>query len=197
MILSPGCSTTTVTPEAAPIPPAYTSVPHPQGQALADVTALFSKEGAPDPKEIVKTCDSAFRKLDVLSQSANERVEGRVELVKNDPVTYHWCFYGKALDLEGSLQTLNFVDEKQKKVIETFDFMVPLARSFSTAYHDARYLHWATVQYRRLSEWLFQRRLDLTPAGTADLVQPVNPFGLWRNTEGSFSILEKYQLLKP
>ncbi len=44
----------------------------------------------------------------------------------------------------------------------------------------------AVRKYQKMSEWIFFRKVELTPAGTAELVQPTNPFGLWRDSGGSF-----------
>ncbi len=191
-----GCTTTTIAPAPAPTPPAYTFVPHPQGMNTEDLSALFTDEKAPKDPEFVSGCDAEYRKLQGLTQSVEELAEGALELVKKDPVSYHWCFYGKILDLEKVLKSDAFLDEKQKKILNIFDFLTPIAKSFSIAFHDNRYLLMAVRKYQKMSEWIFFRKVELTPAGTAELVQPTNPFGLWRDSGGSFSVLEKYHLIK-
>lgn len=197
MLQMEGCSTSEVHAPPIGIPPAYTQVPHPQGNSSSDIKALFLGNQAPDADVISKDCDKDFRKLIGLTQSINERTEGIRELVKQDPVTYHWCFYGKMLTLETEVKKDTFIDEKQKIVLDGYEFLVPIAKAFSAQYHDTRYLRIALNRYKKLSEWLFYRRLDLTPEGTVELVQPENPFGVWRENEGGYAILDKYHLSKP
>jgi hypothetical protein len=114
--------------------------------------------------------------------------------VRRDPVRYHWCFYGKLFALENELKNEAYLDERQKKVIETFGFLVPVAKAFASEYHDSRYLRWSVSRYQKFSETIFYRKLDLTPHGTLELVQPANPFGLWRNSTSKSSIIEKYHI---
>jgi hypothetical protein len=188
-----GCSTSQVAPPAPPTPPAYTEVPHPSGMDLGDLQFIFTDPKAPKA-EILKDCDGDFNRLKTLTSSKEEQAEGVVELVKSDPVKYHWCFYGKILTVEEELRKDSYVDQKQKLVLENFAFLVPVARAFLLAFHDTRYLRWATLKYRRLSEWVFYRKLELSPEGTMELVEASNPFGLWRDTSGKQPILEKYHL---
>lgn len=193
-----GCTTVELSPPLPPTPPAYTAVSHPLGNDVADLSNLFLDGKAPKFEEITQSCDGEFKKLNALTQSVLELSEGSLELVKQDPVAYHWCFYGKLLEVENTLNSAAFVDEKQKKVIETYQFLVPVAKAFSSQFHDTRYLRFAIYRYKRASELVFFRKLELTPAGTSELVQPENPFGLWRDGlgAGSFSVLEKYHLIK-
>ncbi len=191
---SMSCSTTEVAPPKPPTPPVYTQVPHPLGTDLGDLSAIFLDPKAPKEVEFSKTCDGNFKKLKSLTESADEINQGVRELVISDPVYYHWCFYKKLYDVELYLKSEAFVDEKQKMVLENYEFLVPVARSFSSEFHDSRYLRWAVARYQRLSEWVFFRKMDLTPAGTVELVQPSNPFGLYRSGPGSQAILEKYHL---
>lgn len=192
------CSTTEVAPVPPPkiSPPEYVQVPHPAGFDVNDLAVIFQ-----DPKalkmEAVQACDADFLKLSKLTQSQEELRQGARELIKSDPVLYHWCFYGKLLQLEEFLKTAAYIDEKQKKVLETYSFIVPIARGFMNEFQDSRYLRWAIRDYRHLSEWVFFRKLDQTPAMSAELTEVTNPFGLWREpaAEGG-SILEKYHLTK-
>ena len=192
-----GCSTTEVTPLPAPqpSPPPYVQVPHPTGTDLGDLRAIMVSKDAPSP-ESLKGCDAAFMKLRSLTESEDERRDGARELVHNDPVAYHWCFYWKIIDLDDSLKTMTFIDERQKKVLTTYQFLVPVARGFYSEFHDSRYLRWAILHYKRISEWVFYRKLELTPAETSELVQVANPFGLYRAPVIHNSILEKYGLAK-
>jgi hypothetical protein len=189
------CSTTEISPQAPPetAPPQYLAVPQPAGYELGDLTSMFVMKGAPTAEEI-KTCDASFRKLWQLAQSVDERKQGVRELVRSDPVHLHWCFYGKIHYLEEGLKAESFIDVRQKSVLETYEFLVPIARAFISEFHDSRYMRWAVRHYRRLSEWMFYRKLDLTPQATSELVEAANPFGPWRETDGKYSILEKYGL---
>ncbi|MFZ9596158.1 MAG: hypothetical protein ACO3A2_08785 [Bdellovibrionia bacterium] len=189
------CSTVEIIPAPMPNPPVFTSVPHPAGSDLGDVAAIFTDEMAPRDPDFFNQCDAKYRKLTELTKSRDEIHEGLRELVKQDPVHYHWCFYGKILDLEKSLKNESFVELRQKRILDTFEFLAPLGKVFSSEYHDSRYLRAAVVRYQKLSEWAFYRRLELTPVGTSQLVKSSNPFGLWRDTLDTISVLEKYRLL--
>jgi len=197
MVQFEGCTTAELTPPQMPTPPSYTQVPHPRGNDLSEIRSLFLDPGAPSLDMVSKNCDLDLKKLFSLTQSIEERTQGVAELVRQDPVSYHWCFYGKLLSLENLMSSSNYLDERQKEFLEIYDILVPIAKSFSSQFHDTRYLRVAIYRYKRLSEWLFFRKVDLTPEGTLELVQPENPFGLWRENEGGFSILEKYHLTKP
>lgn len=156
------CSTTSVAPE---VPkehvPVYTDLPQPLGFAMSDVLAIFKDPSAPQA-ETLSSCDSEFQKL--AAQDVREQV-------KSDPIRFHWCFYSKILELDQGLSSDTYVDEKQKRVLSTFEFVVPVARAFMTEFHDTRYLSWAVRDYRRLSDALFFRKLEISPQLTADLVE--------------------------
>lgn len=191
-----GCTTAPVSPPPPPPKvPEYTKVPHPQGTDVADLEAMFRSETAPQDPEFIGNCDRDYLHLKSLTQSKEELMLGVRELVRRDPVVYHWCFYGKLLKLEEEMKKDLYVDERQKSVLTVYEFLVPVSRAFNVEYHDSRYLRWATAKYKRLSEWIFYRRLDLTPEGTAELVESTNPFGLWRNSDSGTPILEKYGMV--
>jgi len=193
-----GCSTTELNPPAPPPaePPPYVLVPHPAGTDLGDLRGMMLSPETPS-QESLKTCDADFMKLRLLTVSEEERRQGARELVKRNPVEYHWCYYGKLLELEGILKSSSAIDERQKKTIEAYQFLVPVARGFLSEFHDSRYLRFAMAHYKRISEWVFFRRLELTPAATSELVQVANPFGLWRDPAPQTTILEKYGIIKP
>lgn len=190
------CSTTTeLTPQPIPTAktPDYVQVPHPAGFTIGDVQALFVGNNALS-KEAIQSCDADYRKLREATQSEDELRQGARELVKQDPVKYHWCFYGKIVELEEVLKTGAFIDEKQKKVLDTYSFLVPIARSYMKEFQDSRYTRWAIRHYRHLSQIVFLQKVDQTPAMTAELVEVNNPFGLWREPASKRSILEKYHI---
>jgi hypothetical protein len=161
---------------------------------MSDIFALFADPHIPYQNEFIKNCDQDFRRLMGVTPSLQELQAGTRELVKNDPVKYHWCFYGKIMKLETDLKEESYVDERQKRVLDTFQFLSPVARAFVSEFRDSRYLRSAVYRYQKLSEWVFFRRLELSPAGTMELVQPFNPFGLWKKSDAGFSILEKYHI---
>ncbi len=193
-----GCATSTVKslPPLPPEPPAFVKVPHPEGTDLGDLMAVFLDSSAPAQDEL-KDCDRDWKKLNESTKSANELEAGMREFVQNQPVKYHWCFYGKLLSLESSLKDEPYVDERQKKILGTYSFVTPLARAFLDAYGDSRYLRMAVARYRRLSEFVFYRRLEVTPQTQAELGPIENPFGLYRPpVEPKGTVLGKYNLLK-
>ncbi|MGK5084517.1 hypothetical protein WDW37_14575 [Bdellovibrionota bacterium FG-1] len=192
-----GCSTTEVNPHAPPqaLPPPYVQVPHPVGYDLADLRAIMTDRLAPRSEDL-KDCDKDFKKLKSLTQNNDELILGARELVKQDPVKYHWCFYGQLVQLEDDLKTESFFSERQKKVLDTYSFVTPVGRAFMAEFHDSRYQRWALRYYVRLSEWIFYRKLEVTPQATAELVEASNPFGLLREPPGHMPVLEKYNILK-
>lgn len=193
-----GCTTAEVKPQVAPpaLPPAYVQVPHPVGPEISDVRAIFTDRTAMTP-DALKDCDADFRKLKSLTQSADELNQGARELVRQDPVKAHWCYYGLILKLEDDLKTESYLSERQKKVLDTYAYLTPMGRAFMQEFHDSRYLRWAVRHYRQLSEWVFYRKLEASPQATAELVEASNPFGLLREPAADTPILEKYNLAKP
>ncbi len=192
--ITSGCTTTPVGLIKLPSPPEYIQVPHPAGMDLGDISALFLDEKAPKDVEFSKDCDANFRKIQSLTLSFQERIEGVRELVRRNPIYYHWCFYSKVLELEKKMNSEAFVDEKQKEILTIYEFLTPVARSFLSDFHDSRYLRWAVNRYQQLSDWIFCRKLELNPSGTMDMVQPTQPLGLYRISPESPSVLEKYHI---
>lgn len=188
------CSTTEIMPGRLPDPPSYTRVAHPSGNDISDISAVLMDPMAPKEPNFPETCDSNFKKLNMATQSFDEIREGTKELVRSNPVHYHWCFYSVMYKLEGDLKKEGYVDERQKLVLNRFEFLTPIARAFNTEFQDSRYLRSAVYRYQKLSEWVFFRRVELNKEGTAELVQPMNPFGLWRRSEGGYSILDRYHI---
>ncbi len=192
-----GCSSTEMVSTPPPIPPAYTSVPHPLTHDTSDLSQLFREANNPKINEMIKNCDGDYLKLNALTQSKDELHQGLLELVKQDPVNYHWCFYGKLLELENTLSGEAFLDEKQKKVISTYQFLVPVAQAFVSLFHDTRYLRVAIDRYKKTSSFVFFRKLEVTSMGASELVEIEKPFGLWRDEKSAFTVLEKYHLGHP
>lgn len=199
-VLISSCSTTKVEPlpPPPPAPPAYVEVQHPEGLDLGDLMAIFTRRDALS-LDSQKNCDSDFLKLHEKTQSRDELAEGTRELVRLDAVKYHWCFYGKLLLLEEQLKADTFIDERQKHVLETYSFLTPLARAFSDEYQDTRYLRWAIYRYKRLSEYVFYRKLDLSPGAYQTIGAAPNPYESWRQSHEPTraGILERYGVLAP
>ncbi len=195
-----GCSTVETRPVAVlPLePPPLVRVPHPQGLDLGDLMAIFTEKGAPDPAT-QGGCDSGFKMLREKTASRDELTQGARELVRHDPVALHWCFYSKLYLLEGELKETADLEERQRLVMDRFLFLTPVARAFQDEIHDTRYLRWAVQRYRKLSEVVFYRRLDLSPEGISALgPQVLSPWGQVRKPAAAEpqSVLEKYGVLK-
>lgn len=192
------CTTAEVVPQAPPpvAPPPYVQVPHPVGYDLGDLRAVFTERGVPKSDEL-KDCDADLKKLKTLTQSNDELAQGARELVKLDPIKYHWCYYGRILQLEDELKDEAFLHERQKKVLEAYSFLAPLGRAFMQEFRDSRYMRWGVRHYQRLSEWVFYRKLETTPQATSELVEAANPFGLVREPAGAKPVLEKYNIVPP
>lgn len=179
-------------------PPPYVQVPHPQGLDQGDLMAIFVEKGAPDPATLAE-CDQPLRLLREKTSDVSEWLEAARELVRNEPVAMHWCFYGKLYGLEARLKSLSFLDERQNWIIREFQTLTPLARAFQKEYQDTRYLRWAVNRYRSLSEWVFYRKLELSVDGIAALgPQALNPWGKVRPPRERIpgSILERYGILQ-
>ena len=160
--------------------------------------AIFVEKGAPDPATLAE-CDQPLRLLREKTSDVSEWLEAARELVRNEPVAMHWCFYGKLYGLEARLKSLSFLDERQNWIIREFQTLTPLARAFQKEYQDTRYLRWAVNRYRSLSEWVFYRKLELSVDGIAALgPQALNPWGKVRPPKERIpgSILERYGILQ-
>jgi hypothetical protein len=191
------CTTAEIAPKAPlpELPPAYVQVPHPAGYAMSDLRAIFTTPLAPKPADL-KDCDADFKKLHAATQSTSELLEGARELVRRDPVKYHWCFYGKVMELEDYLKADSYLDEKQKAVLDTYAILTPMARAFMEEYHDSRYVRWGVRHYRSVSEWVFYRKVEMTPQMTSELVEASNPFGLLKDSTPDSPVLEKYGIAR-
>lgn len=178
--------------------PEYAHVPHPGGYDLADLRSIFLEPKAPQP-DTWATCDGDFKKLRSLTEIPDEIERGARELVLRDAAKMHWCFYSKFIGIEAEMaRPENYLEDKQKAVVEAYAFLAPIARAFREEYKDTRYLRWAIVHYRRLSEWVFYRRLEPTPDSIAKLAEtPNNPFSKVRKDEEKRSVLEKYGIEAP
>jgi hypothetical protein len=198
ILANAGCSTVRQEPIGAmpELPPEYIHVPHPEGLDRADLVAIFTDLKAPSPEQL-KDCDSDWQKLKQATISPKERSQGARELIRQDPVSYHWCFYGKLVQLDEKMKNSVYIDEKQKEVLKTYSFLAPLARAFMEEYNDTRYMRWAVNRYRQLSHYVFYREVDMTPRMTEELASATNPFGAYRPSKDEpMSVLSKYGIGK-
>jgi len=174
-----GCSTTQVVEEktALPIVPEYVKVPHPAGFDLADLRAILISPLAPTDLmgEFADTCDLEYKKLTDATLQKEEHEKGAIELVTSDPERMHWCFYVKISKLETVLKSDSTWTDRQNKVIETFQFLSPIANAFLKTYHDSRYVRWAAQYYSKVSEWVFFKKLAPTPESSVMFTTGVRP----------------------
>jgi hypothetical protein len=171
LVLVSGCTSAPQVVEVKPVLPAipaYVKVPHPAGFDLADLRAMLVSPLAPKAVlgEFADTCDEEFKKLTEATPQKEERKKGAEELVTSDPERMHWCFYAKISRLQDVLQSDSTWSLRQKKVIESFEFLTPIANAFLATYHDSRYLRWAAQYYSKVSEWVFFKKLTPSPDST-------------------------------
>jgi hypothetical protein len=191
------CSTTHVNPHPPlQVPVVHVLLPHPNGSSIEDVDAIFTDKAAPPEPSFALTCDGRYKKLLSLSQTLDELQEGTKELVRENPVHFHWCFYAKLSRLEVDVKNESFFDEREKMVLEVFNFLTPVARIFASEYHDYRYIKIAIKIYHIMSQWVFMRHLEMTPQGITELDQIPQFQGVWRKAENGFPVLEKYKILE-
>lgn len=154
------CSTQQVTPLATmPEVPVYLGVTHPSGYTLGDLEAVLYSGNIPKGEDLSK-CDEPYQKLKERTQSHPEIRQGIKELVIQNPVKYHWCFYYKIRELQDALVQESNLRARQARLLDMYSFLVPIAQSFREEYQDTRYWRWAIVHYTQMSEWLFDRPLQ-------------------------------------
>lgn len=196
-----GCSTTTtLVPQPRPkeiAVPDYAYLPHPRGYTTGDVQLLFTEKSAPSREALAK-CQDDFRALYKKVDSIEERARGVRELVSRDPAAYHWCFYSQILDLADGLGKDDFVDEKQKRIMTTYEYLVPVARAFMQEFQDSRYVRWAIKDYRRLADLYFYRKVELSPEMSGELVDVAVPVDLkpaqTYEDVSKASVIDKYKI---
>lgn len=188
------CTTAEHSPKPKVELPPLIQVNHPAGTDLADVEALFTDPLAPKEQNFAKDCDQDLIKLKRVAPNKEVLAQGVRELIRKDPVFYHWCFYGKLLKLDADLKSNQYLDAQQKIALDTFQVLTPVARGFAEEFRDSRYLRWTVMRYQKISAQFFFRKLDLAPEGTALLVKPQNPLGRVRSAEALTNVLEKYHL---
>lgn len=191
------------TPETVPLPiipekpMTYLSAPFPQGYENADLNALMFGRDAPDPADI-KGCEKDYAKIFSYSASRVELKRAADELVLAEPYYYHWCFFYKMFELESKLHEIPYIKERQDLVLSSYEFLTSIARAFVRQLNETRYLRFAIKRYQKLSEYLFFRKVDLTPAMTQEILEAHDPYGNMRmkTVEETLSVLEKYGIQK-
>ena len=178
--------------------PGYAGVPHPMGLQIGDVHALFAVPDAPKRESPeLAACADDFRTLEKKTKARDELKQGILELVRKEPIHYHWCFYSQILSLEENLRKAQLLDERQQAVVEAYGFLAPLSRAFFREYHDSRYLRWAVAYYRRASELAFYRKVETSPGLTQELVGVGGDETTRGAPEKATSVLEKYGSVIP
>ncbi len=196
-----GCSSTsTIVPPAPPkevAVPDYAYLPHPAGYMTSEIKLLFTDKSAPS-RETMAKCDDEFKALNEKTKSIEERALGVRELVSRNPAAYHWCFYSRILELEEGLSKDDFVDEKQKRIVATYEYLVPVARAFMLEFQDSRYVRWAIRDYRRLADLYFYRKVELAPEMSSQLVDVEVPVddrsNLTLEEARKAGIIDKYKI---
>lgn|GEM_PF-2264181 len=190
-------------PPPPPKPPEWTAVPHPAGLDLGDIEAIFSSSSAAAAKaptrQEVADCDRPFRTLKDKTVSREELALGMRELVRSEPATQHWCFYGKLLELEQKLkQPTLVIRERQDLVLRYFEHLAPLSKAFHVELNDSRYWRMAIHRYRLMSERVFFQRVEPSPETTSVLVTATNPFSWVRpSADTDVAVLKKYGIAQP
>lgn len=145
---------------------------HPEDASLSALENLFAKKSVPNwSKETNEKCEEPILTLKDKSRSLEEFHQGVKELIHQNPSLFHWCFYGKILELEKQLNAEVFILEKQNLFINTFKFLAPLSKAFLSETLDSRYYRYSIARYQQLSERLFFKKVEVQPEVTERLIQ--------------------------
>ncbi len=188
-----GCSSPQVVVAPIDTPPRVPvlDLPHPEGFTPQHLDALFQRPDAPPAPE---ACHSTQRELVRVAESPEEVQRGIHELVIDQPALHHWCFYLSLRKLSAELAEPEGILRKQRRVIDAYQDILPVARAFQREFKDSRYLRWAVQNYRSLSPRIFFRQVELSPEATNELVLIERPFSDWASPPKQKSVLEKYGL---
>jgi hypothetical protein len=161
-----------VAPPSDSIPePVTLALPHPEDASISSLESLFAAKSSPLwDTAVALQCEQPIEALRQRAGSHGELESGMSEFIRKDPVMYHWCFYGKLLDLERSLSKEVFILEKQALVLKTFKLIAPISRAFMRETTDARYYRYSIRRYQELTERVFFRKLEVLPEVTERLV---------------------------
>jgi hypothetical protein len=146
----------------------YMTLPHPIDYRTPSVEALFTNV---DPKrdEAIKRCSQVVDQIQTQVVSMEEQKQTLKEWLRKDPSSCHWYFYSSFKQVEQALAQKEYIDEKQKITLEAYSRIVAIAQAFHEEYTDPRYLYFASVNYQRVSQMVFYRKLDLAPETTLQM----------------------------
>ena len=167
-------------------PVTFAAVPRPQSLSTADLHSLFLIKDSPHLQDL-QSCDAELFSLRDRTKKKDEVTEGAKELVRLDPIKYHWCFYSKMMQLKDFMITDPPIGQSQDTVVHTYLFLAPIARAFFTEYDDPRYLKEAASEYLKLSTQVFYRNVEVTPSSASRAPA---------SAPASTPVLEKYGLEK-
>ncbi|OFZ54774.1 MAG: hypothetical protein A2428_17260 [Bdellovibrionales bacterium RIFOXYC1_FULL_54_43] len=124
-------------------------IEHPMGMTIADARSIFLTKGAPKIESLEK-CDFDYQAEAMLSRTREELFMTMPSHVRDEPEKHHWCFYAKLIQLEDDLEKTPYIEDRQKLIVSRYIYFVHLARIFQADLDDARYLEFATHNYKRL-----------------------------------------------
>lgn len=177
--------------------PAYTKIPHPEGQESSDLSTIFLSPLAPKDA-LGKFAEGCGKELDALRKTSAVQDElklGGAEVVALDPERSHWCFYSRIQRLHAFLKSDATWTKKERAVIWTYEYLWPIAQGFIMEFNDSRYLRWASSYYQRASEWIFYRKVEGSPENTLAQVNSNSrtlEVTTRRPASASPSVLQKY-----
>ena len=155
---------------AIPVPKAL-QLEHPEDFSISRLEELFGKKSTPLwTKETLGKCVRPITELQSKVHSYAELENGFRELVRTDPVLFHWCFYGTLLDLEKALSEESFILEKQSMVLRAFKVLAPISKAFLNETSDSRYYRYSIRRYQELTERVFFRKVEVLSEVTEKLV---------------------------
>jgi hypothetical protein len=158
-----------------PLPelPPYARVEHPSTYQKGDLEALFRSNDAPS-EAVLASCEGEIQKMKSRNASPFEIESAVAAAIGNDPVQYHWCFYHQLRSLDLKLSQEEYISQKQKIILEAYEFLVPVAKVFRRDFAESRYFKWSVTTYRRYSDLYFSRQVEPSAETTALLVDDAN-----------------------
>ena len=145
---------------------------HPDDPSISSLEGLFAEKTSPLwSKETSDKCSEPLRAIHDRTESVGELENGLTELVAANPAFFHWCFYGKLLELEQSLAQETFVLDRQALVVRTFKYLAPLSKAFLRVTLDSRYYRYSIRRYQELAERVFFRKIEVLPEVTERLLR--------------------------
>ncbi len=146
------------------------ALPMPKGNSMGDVLELFVHEKAPALREY-ENCDRRyfdFRSKEV--KVTQSQINLARELVKKYRDETHWCFFVKLLEIGNPLGFEAFDTANEKKFIESFMYLAPVATAFQIETASVDYLVIAGFQYQNLAMTFTGKSLNVSPSITSTIV---------------------------